>query len=337
MGFTNQERINLNSKVLSAGVIDANEVAVWYESRFPAEFVVPGNKVWTQMSAVRAYPASTLNDAKSIAANNLNGIVQDLSDPSSACHLTPVTGTNGSTLVAYAVFGDPSSPRLDNWIQPQQVPTLSGLASIGYTAILWQGDPSDGGTQISTTDGTTGTGDQKSVGWVFNYANGLLFLSADFRQTIDVEDLWITGFRYVGQTADGLTGGGAGGGTDASFDEISLSHTTGTILQNDHEDFDLPTGGVCQLLELSVDNPCVVECHSTAARNDTNPYQFIAVNGALVDDGSYIISNQRQYGPRYVHLYNLQSRSSGITYWRIFQPDPVAFSIQLNIKVMKIL
>ena len=40
MGFTNQERINLNSKVLQADVMDALSSAVWFESRLFAGKVV---------------------------------------------------------------------------------------------------------------------------------------------------------------------------------------------------------------------------------------------------------------------------------------------------------
>ncbi len=58
MGFSDQERINLNSKVLAAGVIDANDVSQWYESKFPNEFISDGAKVWVQFPLLRSYPAS---------------------------------------------------------------------------------------------------------------------------------------------------------------------------------------------------------------------------------------------------------------------------------------
>ena len=52
MGFSNQERINLNSKALAASVIDANPVAQWYETRNPFAFLLSGTKILTQLSLI---------------------------------------------------------------------------------------------------------------------------------------------------------------------------------------------------------------------------------------------------------------------------------------------
>jgi hypothetical protein len=64
---------------------------------------------------------------------------------------------------------------------------------------LWDGDPAGAGTQILTTDGITGTGPTASVGWIFNYDLGLLFISNDFRASI-TGPLYIIGYRYIGNT-----------------------------------------------------------------------------------------------------------------------------------------
>lgn len=205
MGFSNQERINLNSKVLAANVKDANELSQWFESRFFSEFVSDARKVWTELDTVRQFPAANLATAQANAAGSLNGIIEDVSAPVDAVRLSAVPGTNGSTYVAYSIFNDFSSPILDNWLQPQQVPQASGAPSIGYAIRLFEGDPNLGGVEILTTDGTTGTGINKTVGWVFDYGLGQLLLSADFRASIT--DPYILGFRYIGGTAaDGYAG-----------------------------------------------------------------------------------------------------------------------------------
>ena len=77
MGFTNQERTNFASKVLAGGVIDANEVAQWYESRFPNEFVLDARKVWTELEIVRGYPAANITTARTYCSGVLLGIVED--------------------------------------------------------------------------------------------------------------------------------------------------------------------------------------------------------------------------------------------------------------------
>lgn len=201
MGFTNQERTNLNSKVLAASVIDANESAQWYESRLLNEFSLAANKVLLDLGTIRQYPAASLATAQANVAGPLSGIVEDLSDDGYAVRLTAIPGAAG-TYVALETYGDFSSARLENWIQPQAVPQSSGAASIGYTIELYDGQPGAGGTLVNVTDGTTGTGSSKSVGWIFNYSLGLLLLSADFRGTIS--DPWIKGFRYIGDTVENI-------------------------------------------------------------------------------------------------------------------------------------
>lgn len=63
-------------------------------------------------------------------------------------------------------------------------------------------------------------------------------------------------------------------------------YTTPVLQQNEYHDVtvfeDLSTALV---LRLFVDVPCVVEIHSTAQRNDSNPYRFIATAEKLEDDG----------------------------------------------------
>jgi len=197
MGFSNQERINLNSKALAANVLDANPIAQWYESRNPFAFLLNGTKILTQLSLIPA--ASSLAVARTNASNNPT-IISDLSQTSSAVRLTPVAGTNNSTYIAYTTYNDPTSAILDNWLQPQLVPQSSGAASIGYSIVLYDGDPATTGTQITTTDGTTGTGQNKTVGWIWNYAQGILLLSDDFKGS--VSDPYVMGFRYIGTNAN---------------------------------------------------------------------------------------------------------------------------------------
>lgn len=210
MGFSNQERINFNSKALAASVVDANPIAQWYETRNPFAFMLSGSKILLELSSIPA--AANLATARTNASNNPT-LISDLSQNSSAIRLTAVAGTNNSTYIAYSTYGDTSSTVLDNWLQPQLIPQSSGAASIGYAIQLYDGDPAGSGTLVSTTDGTTGTGQNKSVGWIFNYAGGLLFLSDDFKG--DISDPYIVGFRYIGSTANSLT----------SSDSVELTYT----------------------------------------------------------------------------------------------------------------
>jgi hypothetical protein len=206
VGFSNQEQINLASKVLEGGVIDANPTAVWYETFFANNFIVDAGSVWTALATIRQYPASTRALAQQNVAGPLSGLIEDRTALASAARLTQVAGTNSSTWAAYSTYGNTSSGLLKNWLLPQLVPQASGAPSNGYAISLYNGNPAAGGTLVTTTAGMTGTGETKSVGWVFNYAGGLLLLSADFRTQIT--DPWVIGFRYIGPTAGSSSSGG---------------------------------------------------------------------------------------------------------------------------------
>lgn len=217
MGFSNQERINLFTKSLAAGVYDANATAVWYESKFPFTFILDGDSIWTDLSSVPV--AASLSVARSNASSNPT-IIQDYSQNASAVRLTLVAGTNSSTYAAYQTYNDTSSTLLKNWILPQLVPQSTGTPSIGYAISLYNGNPASGGTLITTSDGTTGSGINKTVGWIFNYASGILILADDFNSSIT--DPYILGFRYIGDTAND---GGSSGPSNSVENTYTVDET----------------------------------------------------------------------------------------------------------------
>jgi hypothetical protein len=199
VSFSVLERVKLAEKILAAGVRDSDPTTQWYESTNPELLVVLSDRVWTQGGLVRQYPAANLTVARANAAGPLAGVVQDYSQPVDSVRLTPDVAVN-NTFIALTTYGDYSSARLDQWVQPQVVPQTSGLPSFGYSVRLYDGDPNAGGTEVLTTDGTTGTGINKSVGWIWSYTNGVLMLADDFA----VADPWILGFRYIGDTVDDI-------------------------------------------------------------------------------------------------------------------------------------
>lgn len=216
MGFTNQERINFNSKVLAATVRDAREDAQWYESRVPYKVKIQPEDILNDLATVPVAANLAAAQANAAAAP---AVIQDVSVASAAAtgtfnpgveavRLTEVPNTSQSTWKAFTVFGDLTSAPLENWIQPQKVPDIGNFyaPSNGYQVRLYEGDPFAGGTQIFPTDGTTGTGAAASVGWIFSYDTGELFVSADFRASIT--DPHILGFRYIGPTGGAATAAG---------------------------------------------------------------------------------------------------------------------------------
>lgn len=211
MGFSELERIQIAAKVLAASVKDADGTSQWYESTQFNTFVIPGEQVWVQDALLKANPAPGPGPgaAQILAATTLSGIIEDRSTAPDAVRLTPVPGVN-NTYVALDTYNDFTSQRLSNWVQPQFVPLANNSPSTAYTVRLFNGIPA-GLNEVLTTDGTTGTGIDKTVGWFMDYANGLLLVSEDFdtvflSQTGNpwLDDPYIQGFRYTGQTASSI-------------------------------------------------------------------------------------------------------------------------------------
>lgn len=205
MAFSEIDRINLVTKSLVAGVIDANSVSQWYESIFPFTFMLNSDKILTELNTVRQYPASTISQARANALA-IPDLLQDLSLAENAVRLTEVLDTNGTTWAAYSTYNDYSSSVLNNWMQPQLVPQSNGLPSNGYGILLYDGDPNNGGSgPISTTAYMAGQGVNRSVSWFWNYSNGMLLVSEDFLQSRPNFDPYIQGFRYSGNTVQNIT------------------------------------------------------------------------------------------------------------------------------------
>ena len=198
MSLTNQERINSYSQILQALVVGSPKQA-WYESQLFYETSIISEQVLNldDVKLLKQNPASNLTTARNNALV-IPSVLSDLSQFPNAIRLTQVPGTNGMVYVALSVYGDFNSTRLKLWIQPQMVPQLSGLPSNGYAIRLFNGNPNSGGTEITTTQGTSGTGINKSVGWIPIASAGILIVAEDF--VSNISDPYWCGFRYIGRT-----------------------------------------------------------------------------------------------------------------------------------------
>jgi hypothetical protein len=268
MGFTNQERINANTNALQANVLDANPASQWYEKRFTFEFGLPASKVYTQITSIPS--ASSLAQARTNATNNPS-LIEDKSQNADAIRLTAVTGTNDFTFVAYQTYNDPSSTRIDNWLQPQAVPQSNGLPSNGYSIALYNGNPSSGGTLITTTDGQTGSGVNASVGWIWNYAIGMLLIAQDFFTQTGINkatfDPYVLGFRYIGQTA----------GSGSS--DVSLLKSTDRVA-----DETLVVGDLVRIVQTGESGLTVGRVVKAIATDAKSEELYIALGGASQGD-----------------------------------------------------
>jgi hypothetical protein len=139
--------------------------------------------------------------------------------------------------------------------------------------------------------------------------------------------LWILG-NDLHTWSEFKTGGSAPART-------SITHTTDSLSPNGFVDFTLPLGSTVLIESLSVDKPITVEAFDSPARNNSNPYKFIATASHLADDGSTLMSDGSVVkGRRYSILANGESPLTNLIYFRITNSSPVATAVILNISYL---
>lgn len=101
-------------------------------------------------------------------------------------------------------------------------------------------------------------------------------------------------------------------------------------------DFTITMGKTVMLLTTTLSHVDLrLEAHSTAARNDSNPYKFISATGRLSDDGTSVLEDQSiQYNRRYAFLANLSETPTTSIYWRIVNQGSTAVTPVLNINYL---
>lgn len=227
-----------------AGVKDAGPASSWYESVNANAFAVMAENVWVESERLREYPAANITEARALASGTLSDAVSDLSEVWDAVKLTAVPGVD-NTYIALKTPGDFSSGALGNWILPQLVSRTNGLPSTGYAVRLYDGDPGAGGTEVSTTEGSTGTGINKTVAWFFDFASGLLLVSDT--SSLFTTDPYINGFVYTGLTVADLPTTVSGGG-DCNFPYEFSADCPDTVVLDDLVYVTGPSaGGVIQV------------------------------------------------------------------------------------------
>lgn len=134
------------------------------------------------------------------------------------------------------------------------------------------------------------------------------------------------------------SGTGEGGFTPV---RQTVAASTPVLLPEQAYEVALPLGKTILVFKLEVDTSCHVEAFETAARDDTNPYTFIATADHLIDDGSTLMSDGTVLrGRRYTILTNQENVGDATTdiniYFRVTNTDVVDKGINLTISFLPI-
>ena len=239
------------------------------------------------------------------------------------------TAPYGKTWVAVRNYNQTinDTNRIGDWIPPMYDPS--------YGVKIWAGDP--------TLDGVLINLQNEFREAVFDYASGVLHFYGNVPSAVASQGIWIEGARYVG-------GKGIEGIIDAienqfpnfgkPVEDLELYFESGVLLgdqasEQSEQLFTLPTGAHFILRSLEVSAPCLIECHDTSRFNDSNPYAFVATMGHLIDDGSYVMGNQRFYGPKFITLFNREYPTADFSYWKIKNLTGDDAKIRIVVKVSR--
>lgn len=126
--------------------------------------------------------------------------------------------------------------------------------------------------------------------------------------------------------------GGAGGGSGI---RQTVNYLIEELAGGSSTDFSLDMGRTNLILALSVDTPCEIEAFGTSARDETNPYKFVATSDHLLDDGSTILPDGSVWrGRRYSTFVNMESGNSTEIYFRAKNTDEFPKNITLSIQFL---
>jgi hypothetical protein len=267
-----------------------------------AGVIIPGENVWMRSKGItEAPPAADTDDVQVRVGSRSVYCVPDPSVPGKKTWIT-VYDRLTSPMV--------ESNRVKNWIPPS-----FGNA---YQPRIY--------ANVIAADNRLNPLTENEE-WVFDFKAGVIHFPNEL-PAIVADTLVVEGYRYVGPD---------GAGSISGIEERKITYSTPVLAPDEKYDFELETGYSAMILNLSVNRPSVVECHSYSPREDINPYRFIAVNGFLTDDGSYISEARRFYGPRFVYIHNLEDNMSRRTYWRIRNTGTSSSSITMDATFLKIL
>jgi hypothetical protein len=116
-----------------------------------------------------------------------------------------------------------------------------------------------------------------------------------------------------------LGGGDDGTGTPGDVQRRAVViHTIETLAVDSEVEFPLSLGTSVIVLRLTVSRPVRVKAFSTAAKDDPNPYEFLATEDHLTDDGSQKLADGTIFRTRnYSILANFEDPAKNDIYFTV--------------------
>ena len=175
----------------NSGMSGSNTEKQPFGEAIPSPLVVPNSSLWNEGDLIPSTPPGS--DTSQVKVYSKSTPLRMTVDSSVA---------NNRSFIAYTTYNNTSSTRLTNWIDTQFGPD--------YQIEVYREDPSSGveGSdyfKLSEGGGNTSTGSPD--GWFFDYSAGVLnFSDTNIHNSISSSNIYIVGYRYIGQTGAPISG-----------------------------------------------------------------------------------------------------------------------------------
>ena len=148
-----------------------------FAEALPSPLVVPNSSLWNEADSIPPTPPGS--DTNQVKVYSTTSAVRMTAD---------ATSSGNRAYIAYSTYGNSSSTRLTNWIDTQ--------FGSGYLIKVFKNDPTVPANNLSA--GVT------NENWFFDYSAGVLNFNDINVPTHN--DIYIVGYRYIGQTGAPTSG-----------------------------------------------------------------------------------------------------------------------------------
>jgi hypothetical protein len=124
---------------------------------------------------------------------------------------------------------------------------------------------------------------------------------------------------------------GSGGGFEPGKRIVAI-HTTDPLPIGVSTEFEMQLAVSSLVLKLSVNRPVKVSAYSTPAKDEPNPYQFLATPDHLTDDGSMLLSDGTIFRTRNFSIFaNMEATPSDKIYFTVENAEEAEGPVILTI------
>ena len=172
-----------------------------FAEAIPSPLIIANSALWNESGSIPTTPPGSDTAQVKVYLAGTSGLRMT----------ADATSSGQRAYIAYTTYNDTSSARLTNWIDTQ--------FGASYLIKVYKGDPNSGGVALSAA------GSGSNDGWFFDYSAGVLnFNDTSVPSGVTDTNIYIVGYRYIGQTGAPTSGISTFSYLDLTVERLSLIH-----------------------------------------------------------------------------------------------------------------